>query len=137
MSAGPITGASSAAGTSRGSFANLTTDDFLKVMLSELSHQDPLQPQDSAKLMEQFSSLRNIESQLQLQDQLSSLVLQNQIATAGGMIGKMVAGLDDNNDTIVGLINSVRVQDGKVLLELDTGQSLPMDRVVEIANHTA
>lgn len=128
-----VSGNSTSASSVANSFASLTSDEFVKVMLSELSNQDPFKPQDSAALMEQFSSLRNIESQLQLQTQLQNLVLQNQISTAGGMIGKLVLGLDDSNQQVLGLVSSVRVASGKVLLELDSGKELAMDRVTQIA----
>jgi flagellar basal-body rod modification protein FlgD len=135
MSAGAIGGTSpDATQAAGGAFGSLKTGDFLKVMMSELSHQDPFQPQDSSKLLEQFSSLRNIESQLSLQDSIQSLVLQNQVSSAGGMIGKLVAGLDADNDQVAGLVTSVLVQNGKVMLELDTGKSLAMDRVTQLAN---
>ncbi len=113
-------------------FSSLTSNDFLKVMINELSHQDPLDPQDSAKLVEQFSNLRNIESQLKLQEKLEALVMQNQVASAGGLIGKLVAGIDDSNNTVSGLVTSVRVQNGQAFLELDTGKTLAMDRLTEI-----
>lgn len=132
MSAGAIGGTSSGA-PSAGAFGNLKTDDFLKVMMSELSRQDPFQPQDSSKLLEQMSNLRNIESQLSLQKSIEGLVLNNQVASAGNMIGKLVAGLNDNNDQVSGLVTSVRVASGKVVLELDSGNRLLMDRVTQIA----
>ncbi len=126
-------GSTSSTTPSAGAFGNLKTDDFLKVMMSELSHQDPFQPQDSSKLLEQMSSLRNIESQLSLQKSIESLVLNNQISSAGTMIGKVVSGLNDKNQAISGLVTSVRVASGKVVLELDSGDRLLMDRVTQIA----
>jgi flagellar basal-body rod modification protein FlgD len=134
MSAGAIAGSGNSVVTNgSGAFGQLKSEDFIKVMISELSHQDPFQPQDSSKLLEQFSSLRNIESQLSLQQQLESLVLQNSVSMAGGMIGRVVKGLDDNNSNIQGLVRSVRVVDGKAMLELDSGKTLAMGRVTEIA----
>lgn len=114
-------------------FSDLSSDQFIKIMLSELTNQDPFQPQDSSKLLEQMSNLRNIESQLSLQDKLESLVLQGQVSQAGGMIGKVVAGLDASNNQIVGVVTSVRIESGKAQLELDTGKTLGMDRVTQIA----
>ncbi len=127
-----------AAGSSQPSgFAAIKSEDFVRIMIEELSNQDPFQPQDSSKLLEQMSSLRNIESQIGLQEQLESLVSQNQIASAGGMIGKMVKGLDGQNQRIEGLVTSVRVVDGEAVLELDSGRLLPMDRVTQIASAPA
>jgi flagellar basal-body rod modification protein FlgD len=141
MSAGAIGGTSSGTTTTStsgaGAFGDISSEQFIKILVSELSNQDPFEPQDSGALLEQLSSLRNIESQLSLQKQLESLVMQNQVASASGMIGKTVTGLDDANNQVVGVVSSVRVQDGKAVLELNTGKLLAMDRVTEIANTTA
>lgn len=139
MSAGAIGGVASAANGAvhGGGFGSLRSEDFIKVMIAELANQDPFQPQDSSALLEQLSSLRNIESQLSLQQQIGNLVLQNQIASAGGMIGKLVAGRDESNDSVAGLVTSVRVQENKVYLELDTGRQLPMHRVMQITELNA
>ena len=134
MSAGAISGAADVVTTKAGGFGSLTSEEFIKVMIQELSNQDPFEPQDSSALLEQLSSLRNIESQLSLEKQLGNLVLQNQIAAAGGMIGKLVTGQDDGSDRVQGLVTSVRVQDGTVYLELDSGRALQMGRVTEIAD---
>lgn len=118
-------------------FADLSSDEFIHVMLSELKNQDPFKPQDSSALLEQLSSLRNIESQMTLQETLKELVFQNQIVGAGNMIGKLVEGLDGNNDRITGLVTSVRVANGEVILELDSGQQLDMNRVSTISTGPA
>lgn len=123
---------SSAANNASGRFAELTSEEFIKVMLAELTQQDPLEPSDSSKLLEQFSSLRNIESQLQLQQGLENLVTQNQISIASGMIGKVVQGLGANDTAVTGQVVSVRVIDGQARLELDTAQTLPIDRVTRV-----
>lgn len=119
-------------GLSTNKFADLSSSEFVKVLVKELTNQDPFDPQDSSKILEQLSSLRNIESQTQLQDRIEDLVLQNEVSQASGMIGKMVQGLDHSNNRIDGVVTSVRVQEGKSILELDTGKQLPMSRVERI-----
>ncbi len=125
-----------ASGTSRPAptnrFAELSSEEFIKVLFTELQNQDPLKPQDSSKMLEQLSSLRNIESQMSLQEQLKDLVKQNQVAAAGGMIGKVVQGLDGGNNQIIGLVTAVRVTDEGVMLQLDNGHQLDMSRVSAI-----
>jgi len=139
MSAGAIAGASGGQGTGLSQltgdrFSDLTSEEFIKVMLSELTNQDPFEPQDSQALLEQFSSLRNIESQLALQEQLENLVAQNQVASASGMIGKFIEGVNSNNDQVAGRVSSIRVQDGKPILQLETGQTVPLERVTTITD---
>ena len=113
-------------------FSDLSTQEFLKVLFTELQHQDPFEPQDSGALLEQLSSIRNIESQMSLQTTMENIVSQNQLASAGGLIGQQVTGLNSQNNQTTGLVSSVRVRDKDVLLELDNGHTVNMKQVLEI-----
>ncbi len=115
-------------------FSDLSSDQFIKIMLSELTQQDPMKPADTSAILEQISSLRNIESQLSLQERLEALVMQNGVSAASGMIGKLVEGIDNSNNRINGLVTSVRIQNKKTYLELDNGMSLSVDRVTRVGN---
>lgn len=115
-------------------FGELSSTDFVRILVEELSNQDPFEPNDSAAILEQLSSLRSIESDISLQGQLENLVLQNSIGQAGSLIGREVEGLNLDNDIVSGTVTSVRVVDGATEVQLDTGDSLPLDRVTEIAN---
>lgn len=123
--------AASDGGTS--GFADINSKEFVKILITELTHQDPLKPNDSQAILEQLSSLRNIESQMALQDKLEAMVMQNQFAQAGGMIGKVVEGLDLAGEKVSGEVVSVRLVDGQAVLELDTGKNLLMGRLTRIA----
>lgn len=136
MSAGAIGGfaatASSGAATESGAFGALQSEDFINVLLSELSNQDPFEPADSAALLEQLSSLRNIESQLSLQTSIESLVKQNRLASSASLIGKAVEGLDATGQRSTGIVESVRVEDGEAVLRLKSGRSVPMSNLTQI-----
>ncbi len=136
MSAGAISGAFAApqqeTQVDRNAFGELDSGKFLNILLTELTNQDPFEPNDSQALLEQLSSLRNIESQASLQKSLEALVLQNNISQAGALLGKVVEGLTPTGERISGEVRSVRVVDGKAELELDTGRSVPLERVTTI-----
>jgi flagellar basal-body rod modification protein FlgD len=112
---------------------NLQAQDFIKMMITQLQNQDPLEPAKNQDLLAQMSQIGQLQSTTQLQDSLKGLVLQNNIGSAGNLIGKTVQGLDDQNKPVAGLVNSVRVQQDQVYLELDNGNSLAMTRVTSIA----
>lgn len=133
MLAGAISGAAPVTQSANANrFAEIQTADFIKVLVSEMANQDPFEPQDSSALLEQLSSLRNIESQLVLQDKLEELILQNQVTNASGLIGRHVSGLDVDNNIVSGIVTSILVQNGKAVLELNSGGALPIDRVNRI-----
>lgn len=122
----------SQAASATNAFGDLKSDEFVQVLITELSNQDPFKPNDSAALLEQLSSLRNIESQSALQETLESLVLQNSIVQSGSLIGKTVTGMDMDNDTHEGIVQSVEMRSGEAWMRLDNGAVIPFDRITAI-----
>jgi len=55
-------------------FSSLTAEQFSKIIFTELSKQDPLQPNDTNALLQQISSVRAIQSDMDLTSKLDSLV---------------------------------------------------------------
>lgn len=112
----------------------MKTEDFIKMMITQLQNQDPMEPMKNQELMSQMNQISQLQSSSQLQDVLTKLSLQNQIGAAGNLIGKLVRGVDPNSEQVVqGLVTSVKVTKDGVLLELDNGQSLAMEQVTDIA----
>jgi flagellar basal-body rod modification protein FlgD len=134
MVSSPISGASSIPGNQiKGKGMNLNPEDFIKMMITQLQNQDPMQPAKNEELLAQMSQIGQLQSSTQLQSSLKTLVMQSNIGAAGNLIGKMVQGLDEKGAPLQGLVNSVRVQDDQVSLELDTGKTLAMTNVTSIA----
>lgn len=107
---------STVAATGKDAFSDLTSEEFVRIMFTELANQDPLKPNDSNQMLEQLSSLRSIQSDLELSTKLETIVSQNQLASAGGLIGKYVSGITADGQRVVGEVVSVaRTKDGPVL----------------------
>jgi flagellar basal-body rod modification protein FlgD len=115
----------------------LKPEDFIKMMITQLQNQDPLQPAKNEELLAQMSQIGQLQSSTELQANLKSLVLQNNIGAAGNLIGKMVQGLDARGAQVKGLVNSIKVIEGSVSLELDNGKTLAMDHVTSVASAPA
>ncbi len=115
-------------------FSTLGSDEFIKVMFAELSRQDPLQPNDTSKLLEQLGQIRSIESDLALQKNLEGLIRQNEITSAGGLIGKFAVGTTDTNDRVQGYVDSISVTRDGVRLNLSTGFQIQLARLEQIVD---
>jgi flagellar basal-body rod modification protein FlgD len=113
--------------------SELKAEDFIKMMITQLQNQDPMEPAKNEELLAQMSQIGQLQTSTALQESLKSMVLQNQIGSAGNLIGKTIEGLDDDNESVSGVVNSVSVVDNMVNLELDNGKRLPLDRVTKIA----
>jgi flagellar basal-body rod modification protein FlgD len=115
---------------------DLKAEDFIKMMITQLQNQDPTAPAKNEELLAQMSQIGQLQSTTTLTEGIQGMVLQNQIGAAGNLIGKTVDGLDDQDKPVKGIVNSVRVVDSNVVLELDNGNKLPLGRVTSIAATT-
>ena len=122
-----LSGSPSAASTGR--FSEMSSEDFMKIIFTELQSQDPFKPNDSNALLEQLNSIRSIESDVQMEERLQSIVFQNQMSTAGGLIGKRVAGLTENAERVGGIVKSVSRSGDSITLNLENGWIIPMDNL--------
>lgn len=112
---------------------NLKTEDFIRMMVTQLQNQDPLEPAKNEQLLAQMSQIGQLQASQDLQSSLKSLVLQNNLGAASSLIGKMVEGQDDSGESIAGLVTSVRLEGQNVLLELDNGKAMSLSRLTSIA----
>ncbi len=108
-------------------FSDMSSEDFVRIIFTELANQDPLAPSDSTALLQQLNSIRSIESDLQLIEQLKSLVTENQLAAGSNLIGKFVTGLTASSDRVSGHVVSVTREGDSVALELDNGFLVPFE----------
>ena len=113
-------------------YSQLNTEQFIKIIFTELSHQDPLQPNDSKALLEQLSSIRNIQSDMDMSTRLNSLVAQNELSSAANLIGKQVSGISEENRRVQGVVQSVIRTQGGAVLKLPGGQYVRMSNMDEV-----
>ena len=137
MTTAPVGNGASPGSQLKGKNAQLKTEDFIKMMITQLQHQDPLEPAKNQELLAQMSQIGQLQSQTLLQESLQGLVLQQNLGAAGNLIGKVVEGVDDAGEQARGLVTSVRVEDKQVLLELDNGKRLSLGKVTGIATAPA
>lgn len=114
--------------------AGLKQEDFLKVLLAQLTFQDPLKPLDNNEFIAQFAQLTNLQQTQQLNDKLDSLLTFQAGGQAVGLIGKTVE-VRTNDSTVVGEVTTtvfrdgtpelvVRTESGDILNEVSLGQIL-------------
>jgi flagellar basal-body rod modification protein FlgD len=125
-----VTSGSSSGSSSRG---QMNVDDFIQMMVTQLQNQDPLEPADNNQLLSQMSQIGQLQSSQQLQTSLQSMVIQNNIASAGNMIGKEVSGFDEYGEEADGQVTAVRVEQGQIMLELDNGKRMNIENVTSVS----
>lgn len=113
-------------------FSALDSESFIKIIFTELSKQDPLKPSDTNTLLQQLSSLRNIQSDIDMSDKLKALVGQNEMSSAAGLIGHPISGLTDAYERVTDIVASVSKTSAGPVLTLAGGARVSMHNVDEI-----
>lgn len=120
------------ASTAPSAYESLTSGDFIRVMFAELSRQDPTKPTDSKDLLAQLGSIRGIESDLALTKRLQDIARQNEITSAGSLVGQFVEGVTDSGIETRGFVDSVSITRLGVVLNLSSGYSVALGRLSKV-----
>src|SRR5262245_35435151 len=113
-------------------FSAMTSEDFAKIIFTELSKQDPLQPNDTNALIQQISGIRSIQSNMDLSNKLQDLVGQNEFASSTGLIGKKISGVSIDSERVTGVVKSVARTMGGTLLTLETREKVYVSMLDQI-----
>lgn len=108
--------------------------DFLKLLLAQLTNQDPLSPMENMDFTSQLAQLQQLEEQMALTKGMTNLRSDSQIQSATGMIGKNVVGVDEKGERVEGTVARVVLDGTNVLVELGDGKRLPVANVQEITS---
>lgn len=102
--------------------ATLSQADFLKVMIAQLSNQDPGNAQDPNQFMNQFMQMGNFTATQQMSANMSSLYTQQQQMYANSLVGKKVDVTDANGNSATGIISSAWVSGNNVMIQVGNKQ---------------
>lgn len=84
----------------------LGQEDFLKLLVTKMSQQDPLNPKDETDFIAEMAQFTTLE-------QTKGLVSSMQTMQASSLLGRTVEVQTDNQDTITGKVSAVIVEAGK------------------------
>jgi flagellar basal-body rod modification protein FlgD len=121
---------SSQSTSSAAGFNNLTTADFMKMLIAELENQDPTQPMSNQDLLTQLSTMSQLQSTQDLDTALQSNTNNQQLSIATSFIGQNIQGTDSNSNPVSGIAQQAILQNGAAFVAV--GNTL-----VPLANITA
>jgi len=98
-------------------------DAFLKLLVAEMSNQDPLNPTDSTEYVAQFASFSSVEQAIQTNKKLDSMMTVSALTQANSLIGQTATSADGS---LSGKVAAVRAVNGVVEAILESGDSLPL-----------
>jgi flagellar basal-body rod modification protein FlgD len=107
----------------------LGKDDFLKLLLTQMQYQDPLEPIDNTEYIAQMASFSTLEQMTNIAQEFSLL---KSLQLVGKRVSATAEGLETNEvENIVGKVEKVMINAGKVSLVVD-GRKVDIQSVKEV-----
>jgi flagellar basal-body rod modification protein FlgD len=128
----PITGPTDDA-TSQLDPQTIGKDTFLKLLVAQLTYQNPMEPVDSSQFMAQTAQFTMVEKLQALAAQTDALVAGEASQRAAGLLGRQVTWFDHQGAEHTGVVTGTRFgSDGPLLRLGPTGSGVSPDKTVEI-----
>ena len=112
----------------------LGKDAFLKLLVTQISNQDPTEPMDNRDLVLQLSQFSTLESTQQLNSNMEAYIEMASLATATSLIGKDVVYLDsESGEDFIGTVSSVKKSTDGYVLNIGSDE-IPFDNIRYVYN---
>ncbi|CAN7618394.1 flagellar hook capping protein [Aquipseudomonas alcaligenes] len=119
--------------TSELSQSRLGQEDFIKLFLTELTFQDPLEPINNREFLAQMAQFANLEQTRITNENTTNLVTMNATSQSLGLLGRQVEITTTGESSIIGTVSaiafsssgpvlSVKKADGSVVLDVRLSQ---------------
>ncbi|MBM7603317.1 flagellar basal-body rod modification protein FlgD [Metabacillus crassostreae] len=123
----------------RNTGSNLGKDEFLKILMTQLQNQDPLNPMEDKEFISQMASFSSLEQMTNMSSLLSKFV-NSQSGPAdflkySELIGKEIEYKSEtaDNGVGVGIVKSIKQTENNILVELNDGTEVSSDLIKKIS----
>lgn len=116
-----ISATSATAGMSPAS--SLTMQDFLKVLLTQLTYQDPLKPMDNQQFMAQIAQFTTLQQTQELNSNMMRLITNQAAMQSVGLIGRQVD-ISTSSGPATGTVTALSLSGSSPLLTINTAQGV-------------
>src|SRR4051812_24707229 len=85
----------------------LGQDDFLRLLVTKMSSQDPMNPQADTDFIAQMAQFSSLEQSKSMSADIATLKAQQQVLTANGLIGRNVTVSQGDKQLAQGMVQSI------------------------------
>jgi flagellar basal-body rod modification protein FlgD len=132
MQAAPVTGVSGSTPVQAADTSQAATDAFglsfeslLKIVLTQLTYQDPLKPMENFEFVSQLAQFSQIQQGQTMNDRLEQLVAAQATNQATSLLGRKVD-IPSGTTVVTGTVSAIAFQDGMPVATITTaaGQTI-------------
>ena len=111
----------------------LGKDAFLKMLVAQLQHQDPMNPMDDADMMGQMASFSSLEQMSNVAASNAQIVSTLSSSSAIGLIGRTVTYTDESDQTHTGVVEKVTTAGGVPTLTVSGVDGITLPTISQVA----
>jgi len=111
-----------------GSNSSLDEADFLMLLVTELSNQDPMDPMTDREFISQVAQLNTLSETIEVNQNLQAV----QMLQATSLVGKTVEAIGPYGERVEGVVTEVWFVDSEPYLVIDGETMVSLDYVVRI-----
>lgn len=127
----------------------LGKDEFLKLLVTQLSNQDPMQPLEDKEFIAQMAQFTSVEQLMNISGQLKSM--NQSLGSVSGLIGKQVSWVDESKTDalefrmdgssppstyLTGVVDSIVIRSGVQYAKIGD-KEIELDKILQINNQPA
>jgi flagellar basal-body rod modification protein FlgD len=111
----------------------LDKDDFLKLFVTQLQHQDPMSPMDNDQMVAQMSQLSTVEQLTNMASSNAGMAQSLAQSSAVGLIGRTVTWTDADKNVHSGVVEKVSTKDGAPSLTVGGTDGVSPSSITQVA----
>jgi flagellar basal-body rod modification protein FlgD len=115
-----------------GGISGIGTDQFLTLLIAQIQNQNPLEPVSDTDFLNQLAQFSTVQGIQTLNASFGEMLKLQQLTQGSELLGKQIEFTQDDGTSQTGRVNSVVVDNGKILLEIGNGTQVPLDQVKTI-----
>jgi flagellar basal-body rod modification protein FlgD len=116
-----------------GKNADLGKDQFLKLFVAQLQHQDPMNPMEDSDFMGQMASFSTLEQVTNMASANEAMAANLHLSQSVGLIGRTVTWMDEADVAHTGVVEKVSQQDGYPVLTVSGTEGVDPTTITQIA----
>ena len=129
------TEAANSSGTAEsGSSDNVSHEDFLQLLVTQMQNQDPLNPMQDTDMMAQFAQLQALDNQKAMTDAMLDMRKEYAVQGASSMLGKQVTSKNLDGVEVTGIVVNTFTKGSDVQLTLDSGEIITYDDISKVSD---
>jgi flagellar basal-body rod modification protein FlgD len=116
---------------SRTPIKTLDQGDFLKLLVAQMTQQDPLNPKSDMEMIPQMVSFTELEQSKSMQSDIAQLRAEQQLLQANSLLGRTVEIQDESKARFTGPVTAVHMEEGTPKLVVN-GKPYDLAQLVSI-----